>query len=78
MTRHELPPEGAVLVLTDAPGEWGAAVADRNAAGHRTALLVVAVGTEDPADLAKHMAEDIFRGAPWTLIDARPGMSAPT
>ena len=60
-----------MLVVSNDPGEWGAAVADRNAAGHRTALLIVADSVEDPADLAKQMAEEVFRGADWTLFDVR-------
>ena len=68
--RPDLPEEGAVLVVTDEPGAWGAAVADRNAAGQRTALLVAAT-TDDPAEPAKQMAEEVFRGAAWVLIDAR-------
>ena len=69
MRPDRLPAEGAVLVVTDEPGEWGAIVADRNAEGRRTALLVVTDGS-DPADLAKQMADEVFRG-PWTLIDVR-------
>ncbi len=65
-----LPATGAVLVVTDDPADWGAVVADRNARGLRTALLVVE-GSDDPTDLAKQMAEEVFRGAPWTLIDGR-------
>ncbi len=60
MTPDELPAEGAVLVVTDQPGAWGAAVADRNAAGLRTALLVL-TGGSDPADLAKQMADEVSR-----------------
>ena len=70
MTATELPPTGAVLVVTDQPGEWGAVVADRNAAGHRTALLAVDEA-EDAAELAEQMADEVFRGEPWTLIDTR-------
>ena len=57
-------------MVADRPGEWGAAVADRNAGGRRTALLVLE-GDSHPADLAKQMAEEIFQGKTWTLIDAR-------
>lgn len=70
MTPAELPAEGAVLVVSDRPGKWGPAVADRNTKGLRTALLVVAADV-DPSDLAKQMAEEVFRGAAWTLFDVR-------
>ena len=66
-----LPDEGAVLVVTDRPVDWGAAVADRNSNGLRTALLVVAPDLDKVSDLAKHMADEVFRGAPWTLLDTR-------
>lgn len=73
MSLPELPPEGAVLVLTDAPRDWGAVVADRNASGHRTALLVIGDSGADPLVLAEEMAGEVFRGAEWKLFDARPG-----
>ncbi|HUR48221.1 MAG TPA: hypothetical protein VMY88_01640 [Acidimicrobiales bacterium] len=54
--------------MTDDPGEWAPVVADRNAAGHRTALLIGTDDADDPSDLAEQMAEDIFRGAEWQLF----------
>lgn len=70
MRPDDLPGAGAVLVVTDQPAEWGAVVADRNAKGLRTALLVLA-GSLDPSDLAKQMAEEVFRDEPWQLFDVR-------
>ena len=75
MSPADLPPEGPVLVITDRPARWGAAVADRNAAGHRTALLVAEGEAEDYLELAEQMADEVFRGAPWTLVDARAGIA---
>lgn len=71
MKPDALPDDGAVLVVTDQPEEWGAAVADRDARGLRTALLVLDDGSENPAELAKQMADEVFRGQPWQLLDAR-------
>ena len=73
MRAEDLPPEGAVLVVTDEPGLWGAVVADRNAAGNRTALLVVTDPAGDPRPQAEAMAAEVFAGAAWRLCDARAG-----
>lgn len=80
MSAPELPPEGAVLVVADDNPRWGAVVADRNAAGQRTALLVVTDPEVDPAPLAESMATEVFAGAPWTLVDTReePKADEPT
>ena len=60
-------------MATAEPAEWAAGVADRNATGCRTALLVVAsdLGRAELADLAERMAAEVFRSDPWQLIDAR-------
>lgn len=58
-------------MVTDQPSEWGAVVADRNAAGHRTALLVLDDPDADPGSLGEAMAAEVFAGAPWQLFDAR-------
>ena len=73
MTPDDLPEDGAVLVVTDRPAEWSAVVADRNAAGHRTALLVVRDSDVDPEPLAEAFAAGVFAGAPWRLLEARAG-----
>jgi len=78
----ELPPDGTVLLVTEGAGEWGAEVADRNAQGLRTALLVVSPDSGDPStlpeEMAAEMAADVFRGAPWQLVDARAGIPEQT
>lgn len=73
MRADDLPVEGAALVVTDDPNGWGAVVADRNAAGHRTALLVVTDPDADPRREAEAMAAEVFAGATWRLCDARVG-----
>lgn len=73
MSPDALPPEGAVLVVTDDPADWAAAVADRNATGYRTALLVVTDAATDPRPDAEAMAAEVFAGAAWRLCDARAG-----
>lgn len=54
--------------------KWAPVVADRNAAGQRTALLVAEAADDTAAERAATMAEEIFRGAPFELVETRGGV----
>ena len=60
-----------MLVVAGQDPQWGPRVADRNASGRRTALLVLDDPDTDPTPLAEAMAAEVFAGADWTLVDAR-------
>ena len=68
-----LPAEGNVVVLAEDAAAWGPLVADRNAGGNRTALMVADPDDPDPAATASALAEEVFAGRPWQLVDARSG-----
>ena len=73
MSEPSLPDEGAVLVVSSAEeaSRWARRVADRNSHGHRTALLVAEPDGPNVDEQAAAMASEVFRGAPWLLIDGR-------
>lgn len=77
MSEPALPTEGAVLVLAPAEeaARWAPLVADRNASGHRTALLTADPDDEDAKGRAAAMAEEVFLGAPFQVVEARGGHS---
>ena len=75
MSEPSLPDDGAVLVVSslEEASRWARRVADRNSRGHRTALLVADSGeTEVEAQVAA-MASEVFRGAPYVVVDSRGG-----
>lgn len=73
MSEPALPAEGAVLVVASAEdaARWAPLVADRNAGGHRTALLTADADAHTADARAATMAEEIFMGAPFLVVDAR-------
>ena len=60
-----------VVSSEDEAARWAPVVAQRNAGGQRTALLVADPGDEAADQQAATMAAEVFTGSPWSLIDTR-------
>ena len=75
MSEPSLPDEGAVLVVSSAEqsARWAPRVAERNSSGQRTALLVADAGEGEVQGQVAAMAAEVFRGAPYVVVDSRGG-----
>ncbi|MBW3537083.1 MAG: hypothetical protein KY395_04840, partial [Actinobacteria bacterium] len=62
-----------VVATADDAARWAPLVTDRNASGQRTALLTADPGDDSAEARAATMAEEIFMGAPFVVVETRGG-----